>query len=238
MAFLPPPPASSGEDRLPILAYNAKAGRMFLQDRKQDANGEWHTEKVDVTMQQPPFAVDFGRLEVGWSFFAEGQAPLWSMVPYGQPLPAQPASPGLDAEGKAQRFRQAFRVPVCGSAIGGVREMAGNSGAMITGMNELHTQYEAAQEARQGMLPLVKLVNVIPVKVGRSENFQPVFQIVQWVPRPDALLGARTVPPPSGAVPAAQPVQAAPVAPTPAPVVQPPPSPPAQSAAVPDAMPF
>lgn len=211
MAFMaPPPPVDRSDDRLPVLAFNAKAGRLFLHDRAPDATGEWTTVKTDVTMRQPPFAVDFGRLETGWIHFSN-VGPLWSMAFYGQPIPPQPDSPGNTPTGKALRFKAGFRVPVVGQAIGGVRELAGNAGALINGMNELHTQFEEAPEARAGKIPLVKMTEVIEVRSGQSSNFQPVFSIVSWVDRPTDLLGPRTVAPPGAPTtpvrPAPRPVQ-------------------------------
>ena len=236
MAFMNPPPSATG-DFTPILAYNAKAGRLFVRNRTQTPNGDWEASEEDVTMSQPAFAVDFGRLEIGWTHFTKGAAPQWVMVPYGQQVPPQPPSPGNDEKGKPLAFRQGFRVPVAGNAIGGVRELAGNSGAMITGMNELHTVYEASAEARTGKIPVVKMVNVIGVKAGQSTNFQPVFQVVAWVDRPD-VLGRRTVPVPGTgnghAAPVAAPVQQ----PAQQPAQHVAPAPTAPQAARPAAMPF
>ena len=209
MAFMQPPPSAASGDFMPVLAYKANQGRLYVRDRAQDINGQWDTTETEVTQAQPAFAVDFGRLEVGWCHFVRGAAPLWNMVPYGRPVPERPASPGNDDLGKQLNYRQGFKVPVAGNAIGGIRELAGNSAALITGMNELHTLYEAAPEAAMGKIPVVKLVNTLPVKTGQSTNFQPVFAIQAWVERPD-LLGPRTVAPPAAA-PVAQPGQAAPV---------------------------
>ena len=75
-------------------------------------------------MSQPTFAVDFGNLNVGWVLFIQGIAPQYALVPYGQPMLDRPASPGNDVAGKALNYRNGFRVPVAGNAIGGVREMA------------------------------------------------------------------------------------------------------------------
>lgn len=230
MAFMSPPPGASGESFTPILAYKAPAGRLFTRDRVQNGAGDWETTETDITMAQPAFAVDFGRLEVGWCHFVAGMAPQWNMVPYGQPMPNRPPSPGKDDKGKDLNYRNGFRVPVAGQAIGGIRELAGNSNALITGMNELHTQFEAAPEAGMGKIPVVKMINVIAVKAGQATNFQPVFQIQSWVDRPD-VLGARTVPAPRATAAPAAPVQPPPV--TPAAMTPPP-----QAAATPAAMPF
>lgn len=201
MAFMQVQNGGSGEgssaERLPILSYNAKAGRMFTMDRVQDSGGAWSTIKTDVTMAQPAFAIDFGSLEVGWIHFPEGAGPSFIMVPHGKILPARPPSPGTDAKGKVLQYKQGFRVKVIGQAIGGVRELAGNSASSIEGLNNLHTDYEASSEAASGMIPLVKMINVIPIRSGQGENFMPVYAIQQWVARPD-VLGARTVSPPSG----------------------------------------
>jgi hypothetical protein len=199
--FMTPPvsAARTHEDSPPVLGFNAKAGRLFLLDRVQDAAGDWSSVKTDVTMQQPPFAVDFGRLEVGWIHFQHGRAPEFVLAPFGEMIPAQPTSPGVNDQGKPLRFKAGFRVPVISNAIGGVREMAGNSAAMIVGMNELHTAFEAAPEARAGKIPVVRMTDVVEVESGQSSNFQPVFTIIAWADRPP-VLGPRTVPPPGAPV--------------------------------------
>lgn len=205
MAFMQPPSAANGEF-VPIISYNAVSGRLSLRDRTQNISGEWEAKETDVTMAQPPFAVDFGRLEVGWVFFVKGAAPLWALVPYGERMPERPASPGNDVAGKALNYRQGFRVPVAGNAIGGVREMAGQSAALINGLNELHSAYEASPEAAMGKIPVVKMVRTDAIKSGQATNYQPVFEIVAYVDRPE-VLGPRTVPAPKAAAESA--VQAA-----------------------------
>jgi hypothetical protein len=216
MAFMAvPASAASSADRTPVLAYNAKSGRLALHDRVQDDSGEWSTIKTDVTKAEPAFAVDFGRLETGYIYFSNGRAPLWAMAPHGQRTPPEPESPGTSATGKPLRYKPGFRVPVVSRAIGGVREFAGNSAALIAGMNELHTEYEAAPEARVGKLPLVKLTDVLEMISGQASNYQPVFTIVSWVDRPEDVLGPRTVAPPgsvNGHRQPAQPTRAAPPA--------------------------
>ena len=233
MAFMSPPSAASGEF-VPILAYNAVSGRLSLRDRVQNVSGDWEAKETDVTMAQPAFAVDFGRLEVGWCHFVRGMAPLWAMVPYGAPMPDRPASPGQDVSGKTLNYRNGFRVAVAGNAIGGVRELAGNSAALINGMNALHTAYEGAAEAAMGQIPVVKMTRANPVKAGQATNYEPVFEIVAWVERPD-VLGPRTVPAPKATLTARPAVQPAPRQET----ATPPPA--AQQAAtrpMADAMPF
>ena len=194
MAFMQAPTSATGEIR-PTMNFNAAAGRLFLRDRVQDSDGNWQTSEVDVTMTQPTFAMDFGRLETGWVFFAKGMQPMWALVPVGQQVPAKPPSPGNDANGKPVEYRAGFRTLVKGRDIGGVREIAGNSTALINGMNALHDEFVRAPEAHAGKIPLVKMTNVMSIKSGQATNFQPVFTIQAWVDR-TADMGERTVPPP------------------------------------------
>jgi hypothetical protein len=208
MSVLPTPAPGTGGDFTPIMAYKANQGRLYLRNRTQDAAGNWQAEEVEITQARPTFAVDFGRIEVGWCHFVAGAAPQWAMVPLGQAMPPMPPSPGNDDKGKALNYRQGFRVPVAGNAIGGVRELAGNSAAMINGINKLHSNYEAAPQAYQGKIPIVQMTDTLPVKTGQTTNFEPVFTIIDWVDRPD-ILGPRTVAAPG------EPVMAAPVQPTP-----------------------
>ena len=78
MAFMTAPTTTTdGGDRLPILKFDARAGRLFTMNRSQAADGTWLTQPTDITMSQPPFCVDFGTLEVGWAHFAPGGAPLF-----------------------------------------------------------------------------------------------------------------------------------------------------------------
>jgi hypothetical protein len=176
-------------------------------------------------MSQPPFCVDFGTLEVGWAHFAPGGVPLWTVDYYGQPQKPRPDSPGKDDKNQAQQFKQAFRVKVAGQGIGGVREFGGNSAALINGMNDLHTRFEAAPEAGTGQIPVVRMSSTMAIKAGQSTNYMPVFEIVGWTDRPK-MLGERMVPVPgrqvSAPVPASVPVP--PPAPRPAPVMAPAPT--------------
>jgi hypothetical protein len=198
MTFMTPPAsaASNNEPRMPILGFNAKSGRLLLLDRVQDAAGEWSSRRdSSAAVQQLPFLVDFGRLEIGWIHFSANQAPIFALAPYGEQGPAMPVSPGTNNNGRPLRFKAGFRLPVISNAIGGMREFSGNSAALINGMNELHSAYEAAPEARAGQIPAVRLTDVVEIEAGQSSNYQPVFAIIGWSERP-AALGPRTVPAP------------------------------------------
>lgn len=199
---------AGGADRLPVLKYDARAGRFFLMDRVE-TNGMWETVQTELPISSTTFAMDFGSVEIGWFLFPKGAAPMMVTVPFGQPLPPQPAAVGTvkdDRTGKERpnTFRQGFRLKVAGKALAGtvngtVREMAANAGVTIEGLNELHTAFEAAPEAVAGKIPVVKVAQVVPTKAGQSTNYKPVFEIVTWADRPVDMLGPRTVPAPRSA---------------------------------------
>jgi hypothetical protein len=235
MALVAVAPASGGGDRLPVLKYDARAGRFFLMDRVE-TNGMWETVQTEMPISGTSFAVDFGSVEVGWFLFPKGAAPMMVTVPFGQPLPPQPAAVGTvkdERTGKERpnNFKQGFRLKVAGKAMAGtigaqVRELAANAGVTIEGLNELHTAFEAAPEAKAGKIPVVEVAQVLPTKAGQSTNYKPVFRIAQWADRPEAILGARTVPAPGSAA-----AMGVTMAPAPA-------APPAPAKALEDAIPF
>jgi hypothetical protein len=171
----------SFEERVPILKYDSRAGRLFRVDRSNES-GQWETDTVEITNDFQA-VIDMENVEVGWMNFQAGSAPDFKMVALGEQLPPKPG----DAH------RQGFRVRMkLGKMCGGdVREIAGNAKVMIAGFDKLHTAYEAGLGQNAGKLPVVKLAKTIPVTTGQkgqqSTNYEPVFEIVKWVDRPEGL---------------------------------------------------
>ena len=177
------PARSGGEDRTPVLKYDARAGRLFRVDRTQ-SDGSWETNTVEIT---PVFQaiVDMERIELGWLYFPTGGAPEITVAPYGQPMPAKPSD----------KHRPGFRVYMkLGKQAGGdIREMASNAQASIVGMDLLHDHYLKDRAAHPGELPVVRLEKTVAVvtsgkgadgKPVSSQNYQPVWAIVGWAARP------------------------------------------------------
>ena len=217
---------TSGGNFLPIIKYDARAGRIFRVDKD---NGI--TEQVDITDPNMKFAIDFGSIEVGYVQFS-AQGPVRHMVPYdGRSLPAQPQDKGVDGK---LLSRPGFYALVAGQAIGGIREWCSNAAILLNALDELFNLYAEQPEAAAGKIPLISIVSTVPVTSGtgaqKSTNYKPVFKIVGWVDRL-ADMGERTVPPPA---PKAIPAAAAPATPPP---VQPTPTP-AAATAPPAGMPF
>jgi hypothetical protein len=198
------------EDFLPLLTYNAKAGRMKLTQRVEGANG-WESQEEDVSFKQPAFVMDLAEAKVGWLFFKAGMAPIKNLVPIGQPLPPCPAGDfGVDQQGKAMRPKQGFSLRVLdGKRV--LREFSANAGCVIQSVSDLHDKFLAAPEAAQDMLPVVKFAGTDEQKTKHGSNYAPVWEILKWVPRASMPeFGPRTVPPPAARQ--AAPAQAAPAA--------------------------
>jgi hypothetical protein len=167
---------------VPIVKYDARAGRFFRVDRTQNAAGQWDSIPVEITHQFQA-VMDLERIELGWLNFPTNGAPEITVAPYGQPLPAKPSL----------NHRAGYRINMLlGKGCGGdVREMASNAQASINGMDELHTAYLEGVKSHPGMLPVVQLAGTAAVvstgKTATSTNYAPVYRIADWVPRPAKL---------------------------------------------------
>jgi hypothetical protein len=182
-------PERGGEDRTPIVKYDARAGRLFRVDRTQ-ADGSWESNTVEIT---PVFQAifDMERIEVGHLYFPTNGAPDIIVVPYGQEIPPKPAG---------GNHKPGFRVyMLLGKQAGGdLREMASNAQSSIKGMNALHDEYLKGVKDHPGMLPVVRLEKTIAVsssgkdasgKQVSSTNYQPCWTISKWTARPPELSG-------------------------------------------------
>jgi hypothetical protein len=204
----------------PHIRYDARAGRLFRNDREQQPDGKWESKNTDITSPAPLMLMDLAQIEVGWIAFTGG-APDFHMVRFGEPLPQQPT----------KEHRQGFRIRVYApKLLGGLREFSATARVVIAAMDALHNQFEAAPESGQRLLPLVMLAGTTPVvskaPQGQTTNYAPIFEITKWLPRPDDMpLGAvpRIAAPASAAPQAAAPIAAAPARHVPAPLAAPPP---------------
>lgn len=169
-----------GGDIVPYVKYDSRAGRISRADRTQGSDGSYGNEVVDITANFKA-VIDMENIEIGFFLFTAGAAPQMIVVPIGQIMPQKPAGEG---------WKQGARVMMklhqsCG---GDVREMSGNAASFLRGFDELHTAYEAGKAANPGKLPVVVLKSAQPVTTGqgakKSTNYQPVFEIVGWAPRP------------------------------------------------------
>lgn len=169
-----------GADFLPIVKFDARAGRFFRVDREDGVS-----TPVDITRSFKA-VFDFENLEVGWISFNAGSAPDFQMVPFGSPMGDRPS----DNHKRGIRMS----VKLGGDCGGDCRELAGTSAAMMKGIDLLHDDYIAGLKANAGKLPVVALDDTVPIESGsgakKSTNYQPVFKITAWVKRPADLKDA------------------------------------------------
>jgi len=179
--------STSGADFLPIVKFDARAGRVFRMDRENDGSG-WITNQVDITKNFKA-VIDFENLETGWIDFNTGGAPVFAMVPLGSPLPAQPTP----------NAKNGVRVMLkLAKEVGGekpIRELASTAKAFLAGIEEVFLAYKADAAQNAGKLPVVVLEDTMPIKSGQgdkqSTNYQPQFKITGWVARGDLQPQAR-----------------------------------------------
>jgi len=197
---------SNAGDIVPVLKFDARAGRFFRIDRADGQNSP-----VDIT-QNFKAVMDFENIEVGYINFPAGAAPEFRMVPIGSAMPDNPGG----------KFRQGIRMMLkLGKDCGGdIREIATTAKAVLGAFDACHTEYVAEAKNNPGKLPVVSLKTTVPIVTqGRDEkgnpvkttNYAPVFEIVSWVSRPNDLVFV----PKGGGSPAHTPAPAAQPAATP-----------------------
>jgi hypothetical protein len=170
---------SSGGNFLPIVKYDARAGRM--SKRNKDADG---VHEVDITRNFKAI-FDMENVEAGWIMFPAGAAPVFKMSRMADGTPVE--SPG---EGFKRGVR--FVVKLSKDSGGDVRELASNAKAFMKGVRKLFADYSAGVAGNPGKLPIVTMSDTVAETSGegakRSTNYVPVFEITGWVNRPEDLV--------------------------------------------------
>jgi hypothetical protein len=173
---------SNGGDFLPIVKYDARAGRIFRVDRV-DTGGQFVSEPVDITRSFKAI-IDLENIETGWINFASGGAPDFKLVPMGTVLPGRPSD----------QHKNGIRLMLkLAKECGGdkpIREIAGTSKAFLSGVEALYHEYQAGKKGdNHDKLPVVVLKDTMPITSGQgakqSTNYVPVFEIVGWSLRGD-----------------------------------------------------
>lgn len=169
--------SGDGEDFKVYVKYNAKAGRWYTREDKQDA------EEFEVHDMTAVF--DFANLKTGYFHFAPGVAPVRHLNEH---MRQWPVKPGPD-------FKQGFQLDVFSNKnLLGVREFASTAGAVIDAMNAVYDDYDSAPESKAGKLPIVKCASVKPIVSKHGTNYSPVLQIIGWTDRPAELAETPSAP--------------------------------------------
>jgi len=169
---------NGGGDIIPIVKYDARAGRLSKRDY---VGGQY--VNTDITSNFMAVA-DFENIETGWLSFATGGAPDMAVARFGDPIPAQPSAD----------HKQGIRmlIQLSSKLDGSVREMASNAKAFLRGVDALHTAYLEGVKQNPGKLPVITLKDTVASTTGegarKSTNYIPNFEIVKWVDRPEKLV--------------------------------------------------
>lgn len=170
---------STAGDYLPIVKYDARAGRIFRRDR---VNGENNDSDITKAFKA---VFDFENLETGWIDFDTGGAPSYSV---------SRLSSAEKPERPSDKHRPGVRMIVklhkdCG---GDIREISSTAKAFLRGIDDAHNKYLAGLKDNPDKLPVIVLKDTIASTTGegakRSTNYVPVFEITGWVKRPDDLV--------------------------------------------------
>jgi len=175
-------PASG--DFLPIIKYDARAGRVFRIDRSQ-------TGQTPVDITDAFCAIfDLENVETGWMNFS-GSVPDFKLVPLNPngetTLPVRPS------ENHKNGIRLLLKLhPACAGADKPIREFSTSAKAALSGLQKLYLDYQQARAAQGNKLPIVGMRGAVPVKTGTGErqstNYVPQFVIIGWADRPSDLV--------------------------------------------------
>jgi len=170
---------TSGANFLPIIKYDARAGRVSKRDKGADGVNE-----IDITRSFKAI-FDMENVEAGWIMFPAGAAPVFNMSRMADGTPIE--SPG---EGFKRGVR--FVIKLSKDNGGDVRELASNARAFMKGVRKLFADYQEGAKANPGKLPIVSLLDTVAETSGegqkKSTNYVPVFEITGWVNRPEDLV--------------------------------------------------
>ncbi len=166
--------APSG-DGTNYVKFNGKAGRWYV---KKDG--------AEVEVQNPVFVMDLPNAKRAWMHFQEGQAPN---VVYFPSLDAQVAKP-------SENHKLGISVKLFSNQLfGGVVKLEANSINTCKAINDLYEVYTKSEDAKKGLLPVVKVTGATPVKGNYGTNYAPQFVIEKYVPRPAELSEETTATP-------------------------------------------
>jgi len=190
-------PASNTEF-VPVVRYDAKAGRMSRMERVEGVNG-WETTRIFIPSDQFKALADFENVEVGPVNFNTGGAPSFLMVRRDLLVAEKIAMPERPDANYKPGIRFMLKLSKdCAGDGKPVREIASNARAFLSEIAVVIKQYLDEKAQNPGKLPVLALDgDPYPVKSGSgtksSTNFHPKFKIIGWAPRGDLVYIPKTL---------------------------------------------
>ena len=157
---------------LPFVRYSPQANVMTVA-------GEDNKPR-EISFLGKSFAIDIENGSMGWLMISEG-ARDWKAFPIDS---IAPPSPGPNYK---RGFSTLFYAPkLLGSPE--AHEMCSSTGAHMSFCERLYN--EAEPHFGKGNVPIVKITEAEPIKVGKGKSRELHFEIVKWIPRPAAIVEA------------------------------------------------
>jgi hypothetical protein len=172
--------SSTGNSFMPLLKFDARVGRFYLEQRVQTSNG-WEKQQTDIT-DRFRAVFDLANAKRGWLKFPRGAPPETVLVPAGE-------DPG---EAPSEDHKEGFRV--LGQVDGVVHEFMSTSVGAWNAVNALHDAYIREAPKHPSEAPVVVLHDIVERRYTSGTSFEPSFVITEWVPRPADLDDEAKVP--------------------------------------------
>jgi hypothetical protein len=155
----------------PYLRYSPQANMMTVASEDNKPR--------EIPFLGKSFAIDIENGIPGWLLIGEG---LRDWKPF--PLGSSPPAPGPS-------FKRGFAILIYAPKLLGspeAHEMCSSTGAHQSFCERLYN--EAEPNFGKGNVPIVRITDAEPIKVGKGKSRELKFEIVKWVPRPAAIVEA------------------------------------------------
>jgi hypothetical protein len=168
---------------MPISLKNTGSILSYLrygpQENKMTLAGE-DGKPREIPFLGKSFAIDIENGSMGWLLISEGMRD-WKPFPIDS---VPPPSPG-------PTYKRGFSILLYAPKLLGspeAHEMCSSTGAHMSFCERLYN--EAEPQFGKSNVPIVKITEAEPIKVGKGKSRELKFEIVKWVPRPTAITEA------------------------------------------------
>lgn len=153
--------------------------RYSPQSNEMSVAGEDNKPRA-VTFLNKAFAIDPESGSMGWLLISEGSRD-WKPFPIDS---VPPPSPGPN-------YKRGFSILLYAPKLLGspeAFEMCSSTASHMSFCERLYNDCEA--RFGKGNVPIVKITEAEPIKVGKGKSRELKFEIIKWVPRPAAIINA------------------------------------------------
>jgi hypothetical protein len=132
------------------------------------SNNTWTVNKDTIDLKT--LVIDYESVKTGWGHMAEGVAPDWK---WDEVLGAAGPQP-------SREHKRGFSAKIWTKTTGWVEWSSNGTGPTI-GFDAIFEVIWNSKDENPGKLPLVEYVGSNPLRVGKGNTRQPIFELVRWV---------------------------------------------------------